>query len=73
MEPDVLTEFFRHRVISHSAADDMDLHFATKSLEALQQSGGSGPEVGKRGGFGEAIVDDDEGDFEGTGHGVVFR
>jgi hypothetical protein len=51
----------------------MDLHFATKSLEALQQSGGSGPEVGKRGGFGEAIVDDDEGDFEGTGHGVVFR
>jgi hypothetical protein len=70
MEPDVFTEFFRHRVISHGAADDMDFHLADKGREALQQCGGSGPEVGKRCGFGEAVIDDDKGDSERAGHGV---
>jgi hypothetical protein len=70
MKPDVFAEFFRLRMISHGAAHDMDFHFATKSLEALQQGRGSGPEVGKRCGFVEAVIDDDQGDFERVGHWV---
>jgi hypothetical protein len=72
VEPDVFAKFLRLRVVPHRATDDVDLDFSVEFLKSLEKSRWRGTKKWQWGGFGEAIIDNDESDFERVGHGLVL-